>query len=246
MLRTLIMPVLLAALVGCASNGSRDSRASEPWQSLFDGKSLDGWAIACKPTDRNRNFWKVDAGTILCDSIGTKDHDYIWLITRREFDDFELELQVQTFRDSPGNSGVQVRSRYDDEAGWLDGPQIDIHPPAPWRTGFIYDETRETKRWINPSLKNWKIDPSYATPGWTWKHADEGDGWNTIRIVCRGSHITTVVNGVTISNYDGTGVLDDEAHRAHNVGMRGHIALQLHKHDELRIRFRHIRVRTSG
>ena len=245
MRRTLIMPVLLAALIGCASDGSPDSRASQPWQSLFDGKSLAGWAIACKPADRDRNFWTVDGDTILCDSIGSKDHDYIWIITKGEFDDFELEFQVQTYRDSPGNSGVQVRSRYDDEAGWLDGPQIDIHPPAPWRTGFIYDETRETKRWINPSLKNWKIDPSYATPGWTWKHADEGDGWNAIRIVCRGTHITTVVNDVTISDYDGEGVLNDEAHRAHNVGLRGHIALQLHKRDELRIRFRGIRIRTT-
>jgi hypothetical protein len=31
---------------------------------------------------------------------------------------------------------------------WLGGPQVDIHPvpPMTWRTGFIYDETREEKR----------------------------------------------------------------------------------------------------
>jgi hypothetical protein len=39
---------------------------------------------------------------------------------------------------SPGNTAVQFRSRYDASAtapngGWLDGPQVDIHPPAPFR-----------------------------------------------------------------------------------------------------------------
>ena len=170
-------------------------------------------------------------------------------MTEKVFADFELELKFQAFRGIPGNSGVQVRSRYDasrdaPRGGWLDGPQIDLHPPAPWRTGLIYDETRGVQHWIHPKLPGSAI-ASHPTPtGWTFRFADEGDGWNVLRIECRGTRITTELNGVIISDYDGTGVLDDEVHRSRKVGLDGHIALQLHARDELKIRFKDIRVRT--
>ena len=54
----------------------------------------------------------------------------------------------------------------------------------------------------------------------------------------------TVVNGITITDFDGAGILDDEAHRRHGVGLRGHFALQLHMNDELLIQYKDIRVRT--
>ena len=47
----------------------------------------------------------------------------------------------------------------------------------------------------------------------------------------------------TIADFDGAGVLDDDAHRRHDVGRKGHFALQLHRGDELLIQFRDIRVR---
>ncbi len=143
---------------------------------------------------------------------------------------------------STGNSGVQVRSRYDYETSWLNGPQVDIHPAHGWRCGLIYDETRGVQHWIHPELPDWRIDQQYAVQGWSW----DRKGWNTIRIRCRGTTIETEVNGVVISQYDGAGVLDDEFHKKYNVGMRGHIALQLHKGDDLRIAFRNVRLEQPG
>jgi hypothetical protein len=67
---------------------------------------------------------------ILCDSMESTDHDYVWLVTDREYDNFELRPQVRSYADSPGNSGIQVRSRYDDEAQWLDGPQVTASAPT--------------------------------------------------------------------------------------------------------------------
>jgi hypothetical protein len=215
----------------------------EGWIPLFDGKTLNGWQVKAKPADRDQGFWKVRDGAIACDSIGRKKHDYVWLVNDREFGDFELTLQVRGYRDSPGNTGVQVRSRFDEAAEWMNGPQVDIHPPTPWRTGLIYDETWEARRWIFPSLKNWDIDVSQAPKQWKWKYADEGDGWNTLRIVCQGTRIRTEVNGIGIADFDGSGVLDDEAHRRRGVGLTGRIALQLHSNDELRAEFRAIQVR---
>ena len=213
------------------------------WQSLFDGETLTGWHVAAKSQDTDKVFWRVHDGVITADSLGRPEHDYVWLVSDEEFGDFELVLQVRGYRHSPGNSGVQFRSRYDESAGWLDGPQADIHPPTPWRTGLIYDETRETKRWIHPSLEDWKIEPSQGPTDWTWLYADEGDGWNEVRIIARGTKVTTVVNGITITDFDGVGILDDAAHQAHDVGLKGHFALQLHRDDELLIQFKDIRVR---
>jgi hypothetical protein len=215
-------------------------QAQEVWVALFDGRSLAGWQVAAKPEDRDKSFWRVEDGTLTCDSLGRKDHDYVWLIHEKEFGDFELRLKVRGFRGSTGNSGVQVRSRYDRQAFWLDGPQVDVHPPAPWRTGLIYDETRETRRWIFPSLPDWRIDESRAPKGWKWNPG----GWNDLVIVCRGTEITTNVNGIPAAALKGQGILDDDAHRRRNVGLRGHIALQLHTKDELRIHYKDIRLRT--
>jgi hypothetical protein len=214
-------------------------QAQEGWLALFNGRSLDGWQVAAKPEDRDKGFWRVEDGAITCDSRGRKDHDYVWLIHEKEFGDFELRLKVRGLGESTGNSGVQVRSRYDRQALWLDGPQVDVHPPAPWRTGLIYDETRETRRWIFPSLPDWRIDESHAPAGWKWRH----DGWNDLHIVCRGPDITTRVNGIPAAALKGQGILDDEAHRRRNVGLRGHIALQLHAKDELWIQYKEILLR---
>jgi hypothetical protein len=49
---------------------------------------------------------------------------------------------------------------------------------------------------------------------------------------------------VIVADYDGTGRLDDKAHRSHNVGMMGHIGLQIHPGGELLIRFKDIKLRT--
>ena len=137
-------------IAGCASQGVPSDHAG--WTTLFNGKDLIGWTVKCVPADRDKEFWRVEDGVIFADSIGRNKHDYIWLLTDRPYSDFVLRLRFQAYRDSPGNSGVQVRSRYDDQAGWLDGPQIDIHPPKPWRTGMIWDETPDVKRWLYPDV----------------------------------------------------------------------------------------------
>jgi hypothetical protein len=216
------------------------------WISLFDGTTLDGWQIKCLPQDKDKAYWQVINGTIVCNSIDDKDHQYVWLMTDQEFSDFELQLKFKAYKDSPGNSGVQIRSRYDESedapnGGWMDGPQVDIHPPTPFRTGLIYDETREEKRWISPSLKNWEIDTSYAAPEWTFTYAEEG--WNALSIICVGTHIKTILNGDVITDYHGEGVLDNEAHKKHRIDKSGHIALQLHAGDALRIEFKDIKIK---
>ena len=49
--------------------------------------------------------------------------------------------------------------------------------------------------------------------------------------------------GVTVLDYDGSGVLDDELHRKHNVGTKGVIGLQLRSYHELKLRFKDMRIK---
>ena len=207
-----------------------------PWINLFNGRSLDGWVVKCRPEDRDKiGYWKAVNGTITAETPPGSKHNYIWLLTEKEFGDFELRLKVQTYSTTPGNSGVQVRSRYDDAAAYLDdAPQVDINPPGTWRCGFIYDETREARVWLWPDVgKPANAKPEHAPKDMQWFHADNQDAWNDVCIVCQGTKIKTIVNGVTVADYDGKGRLDDEAHRSHNVGMKGHIGLQIHPGKEL-------------
>jgi hypothetical protein len=220
--------------------------AESGWVSLFNGKDLAGWTVRCPPEAQGKNFWQADAGTILCDSLGRPDHPYVWLVSDQEYGDFELKLKFQAYADSPGNSGIQFRSRFDAaDQGGMNGPQVDVHPPVKqqWRTGLIYDETRGEQRWVCPSLPDWKIGAEFGRAGRVFKYAGDGDGWNDLTIIARGTHVKTVVNGVVYAEWDGTGVLDNAAHRARNVGRTGHFALQLHAKDQLRIRFKDVFVR---
>jgi hypothetical protein len=215
------------------------------WTSLFDGKNLDGWVVKCRPQDNDkRGYWKVVDGTITAETPPGSKHHYIWLLTEKEYGDFEFRAKVQTYSTTTGNSGIQVRSRYDDETGYLDGPQVDIHPPGPWRCGFVYDETRGVQIWLWPNVgKPANAKPEHAPKGWRWMHADKEDVWNEVHVVCRGTKIKTIINGVTVADYDGAGRLDDEAHRKHNVGLKGHIGLQIHPGGEMLIRFKDIEIR---
>ena len=233
--------VILTVLAGCASSGNVEENR---WTPLFNGRDLTGWTVQCKPADREREFWRVEDAAMVADSLGQAGHDYVWLVTDREYSDFVLRLRFQAYRASPGNSGVQVRSRYDEGAGWLDGPQIDINPPDPWRTGMIWDETRQVNRWLSPGVpKGQWVDSSMAAPGLVFHYAGEGPGWNELEISAVGTRITVVLNGVRLTDYDGAGILDDEVHRQRNVGMKGHLALQIHRNDRLRIRFKDIVIR---
>jgi hypothetical protein len=216
------------------------------WESLFNGKNLKGWTVKCLPADNAKEFWKVVDGEIECNSLEDGNHDYVWLMHHKEFADFELKLKFRAFKESPGNSGVQIRSRYNPnneaEGGfWLDGPQVDIHPPAPWRTGLIYDETWGEKRWISPSLKDWRIEKSEG-PKKTIFTDKEGE-WNDLVILCSGTRIQTFLNNIPVTDFNGEKVLTNEAHQKANSGLNGHIALQLHKNDKLKIRFKDIFIR---
>lgn len=222
------------------------------WQNLFNEENLNGWTIFCADDDREKEYWYVQNGEIICDTKGRRDHGYIWLQHDATFDDFELRLKFQSLRENKGNTGLMIRSNYDTTAliesengkyGWMDGPQVDFDPNIPWRNGFLYDETREYRRWIDPDLPNWKIsEEEYAPKKFVHFFEDEGPGWNDLTVICKGTNITTIVNNIIVKEFDGDGIINDEFHQKHGVGMNGHIALQLHKGGSNQLRFKDIEI----
>jgi hypothetical protein len=244
--RIVIGTILLSvgAIIGVYHGISRDP----VWYSLFDGETLDGWELKAAPDDQEKGYWQVVEGAIVCNSMGDKNHGAVFLQHKLPIDDFELKLKFQAFRDSPGNSGVQIRSRWDADSteaqgGRMEGPQIDIHPPLPWRTGLIYDETWESRRWISPSMESWKISEEQGPEEWLFNYANDANPWNDLVIRCEGTKIQVTVNRVPISDFDGTGILDSPDHQKRGVGMNGQIALQLHQKDELHLKFKDIFIR---
>lgn len=226
--------------------------SSQEWEALFNGENLEGWTVYTTPEDKGKEYWKAHEGYIEANSIGDGDHNYIWLATEGEFSDFHLKLKFQLFKSSTGNSGVQFRSSFDDSdtasnGGWLNGPQSDIHGPTPMRAGLIYDETEKVRRWIYPSLPDWKItaEQAPAAAHKTELHyiEDDPEAWNEMEIICEGMHVVTVVNGNRVTDFDANGILNDDLHKVRNSGESGFFALQLHAHDELKIRFKDIVVK---
>ncbi|GAA5494848.1 hypothetical protein Rhal01_01012 [Rubritalea halochordaticola] len=211
--------------------------------SLFNGKDLTGWKAEYQKSDQGKDYWSVKDGAITVDTKGDKKHLYVWLVHEKEFADFDLSLKIKELRPAGGNSGIQIRSRYSPhpkgKGMWMNGPQIDIHTPTPYRIGLIYDETFETQHWIHPVKPSWKVNPEDTKHQVAWKK----DGWNTLRIKAVGTKIQTWLNGNLVSDYDGEGVLNDEHHKKHHVGMKGHIALQLHARDDLALQFKDITIK---
>jgi len=229
---------MLATILGSAllvSAPLYSAAAEEGFTPLFDGKTLGGWTVNCLPKDKKEaaTAWTVDRGTILANTIGHPEHFYIMLATKKEYGDFVLRLRIQVERGVRGNSGIQIRSRYNAQTGWMEGPQIDINPPNPELTGKLWNEGPGPHRWLS----------NEPVKGFKFFYADQGDGWNDLEIIAKGLKIRSVLNGVTVVDYDGSGVLDDELHKKGNVGIKGMIGLQIHSNDELKLRFKDLRIK---
>ena len=88
-------------------------RDMDGWESLYNGKNLEGWHIECLPSDREKTFWTSEGIYMECNSMGRPEHNYYWLLSNGEYTDFQLRLEFQVFEKSSGNSGLQFRSRFD-------------------------------------------------------------------------------------------------------------------------------------
>ncbi len=216
--RTTLKATLLLVLSSLGSTALADEQG---WVPLFDGKTLDGWAV------RGGNAkYAVEDGAIVGTTVEGSRNTFL---RKGDYVDFVLELEVQC--DPRLNSGVQVRSHVYQEddpdpkkrqrAGVVYGPQCEIARKETGTAGRFYDEGRRG-RWLA------EIRPEA-------RDAFRDDGWNRYRIVVQGHRYRSWVNGVPASDF--TDPMDE----------RGFIGLQVHGipkgQGPYQVRWRNIRIR---
>ena len=163
-----ILFILILALV-FSTNCSTTSKLNQgEYQSLFNGKNLDGWQ------NHGSEKWYVEKGELVCES-GPKA-EYGYLSTVAHYDDFELLVDFK--QESNGNSGIFFRSTV--EGTKVSGWQVEVAPPKN-HSGGIYESYG----------RGWLIQPEIEKDG-----ALKMGEWNTMKIVAIGPKVTTWLNGV--------------------------------------------------
>ena len=167
----------LAELHAQNPNGYKEK---QPFTSLFNGRTLDGWHI--KPAGN----WRVINGAI----VGTSNKDekqHGLLVSDKSYKDFTVKLK---FRPVAGNSGFYFRCEEVDNEVGVHGFQAEIDPEKDagglYETGgrawVVQPKPEAVKQWLKPGL------------------------WNDMTIMARGGNIVVFINGyktASVSNDPG-------------------------------------------
>ncbi len=193
--------------------------AGDGWESLFNGKDLQGW----KQLNGEAKYF-IQGDMIVGQAVPNTPNSF--LCTEKAYGDFILELDVLV---DPGlNSGIQFRSQSTPEYrdGRVHGYQCEIDPSPRAYSGGIYDEARR---------------------GWLYALGDNPKGraafqigfWNHYRIEAVGTTLRTWINGVNCANVsddvDASGFI---ALQVHGIGNNADL-------EGARVRWRNIHIKTS-
>jgi hypothetical protein len=182
--------------------------SSDDWLDLFNGRDLSGWRenrFAHQPE------WKVKDGIL----IGQGGQGY--LATEREFEDFELTavVRISDSGEARGNSGIYIRCQPHEnrEAEYPPGYEVQCdHFDRNNPTGSIYNLGVPGARAALPAVK-------------------DGE-WFTMRVLARGNHLQTWVNGQPAAD-----CVDPESRFT-----KGYVLLQMHHRTGI-VEFREVRLR---
>jgi hypothetical protein len=191
------LSVILAAATLSAVSLLRAGDADPEWRHWFADGSLQGGRVIS-----GYATYKVENGVLTGTTAEGSPNTFLAL---GPFKDFELEFEVKV--DNPLNSGVQVRSRIAREGdpapegsknpkplpeGRIYGPQCEIAVNG--TAGDFYDEARRATWW---SI----LTDTTAVRTEAAQNAFIKGGWNHYRIVVRGDHYQSFVNGVKTADF---------------------------------------------
>ncbi len=143
------------------------------WQSLFDGKSLNGWEKSAE----NPGSITIDEGAIKCS--GPRAH----LFYDGEFENFEFETAVKT--DKMSNSGIFFHTQYQAEGWPQSGYEVQINNTYPGTED--YHEPRKTGSIYN--VRN------------VYFPMVNDEEWFKVRIKVIENHVEVFVNDVKVNEY---------------------------------------------
>jgi hypothetical protein len=189
------------------------------WRALFNGKDLDGWAVA---DARGKPAFTVEDG-----AIRTQPGNGLLWYAREKIGNATLRV-VYRMSNPQGNSGIFIRipEQPSNEAFAIHHGievQIDDRDDDWHLTGVLYSMTKALSRAFKP-----------------------GGEWNTMDITLSGLRTIVKLNGALVTDYDGVSPVPPRAHDWEpQRGPRpesGYIALQ-HHDDKAVIYFREISVK---
>ncbi len=217
----LLLAVPLATLPAARADDKDEPPAG--YQSLFNGKDLTGWTVnEGGKIDR----WGAEDGTLFT----TGKAGGGWLMTEKEYGDFDLLLEYKVPK--AGNSGVAVHSPLKGDPAYA-GMEIQILD-NPW---YLDEKNYKGLKPVQLTAAIYGVVPPSKD---ATKPAGE---WNKMHITSKGRHLTVQVNGTTVTDAD----LDDyKDHAGQHPGLlreKGHLGLQCHTD---RVEFRHIYVKAPG
>jgi hypothetical protein len=225
MIRSIFASAALAILVGTAaadppsppatSSGDQQADDFDHYSlPLFDTETLAGW--------EGKAYWfRIEGDAIVAGRLDEKIPHNEFLCTTQVYDDFELRLEAKLVGKGQ-NAGVQFRSQRVSGSTEVSGYQADIG--TAWKRpvwGSLYDESRRRKMLAEP-------DAEMVTK------LIKQDGWNKMKVICKGPHIQIFVNGQRTVDYTET---DDSIPRF------GIIGLQIHSGEPTEAWYRNIRIR---
>jgi hypothetical protein len=181
-------------------------------ETLFDGKTLDGW-------EGDLKVWRVVDGAIVGGSMtGNARNEF--LTTKKAYKDFTLTFEYKIVgTEGFVNGGVQIRSkRIEKPANEMSGYQADI---GAGMSGTLYDESRRNKALA-------KADAELI------KRIEKRGEWNKYEVRCEGPRIQLFINGERTVDYTEA----DEKIAA----LDGLIGLQIHGNCKAEISFRDLKV----
>jgi hypothetical protein len=190
----------------------------EPFVSLFDGATLDGWILKGK---RGAGY-QVEDAKIVCPPGGGGN-----LLTEKEYSDFVLRFEFRLFEGS--NNGLGIRAPLEARDIAYDGIELQI-----------IDNTAERYADIRPWQKHGSL--YHVFPAKTGHLKPVGE-WNQQEVTARGTRIKVVLNGTVILDVDTDDVTDPEILAKHPGLKRrsGHIGFLGHNEP---VEFRNIRIRS--
>jgi len=204
-------------------------KENEEWQSLFNGKNLEGWHVFNNPETDGK--WKVSEGALFFDSKADAQGGDI--VTDGDYENFEFMLEWKI--SACGNSGIFWGVQEDGKLDrtWHSAPEMQVldntcHPDAKivtHRAGDLYDMISCSEETVKPAGE-----------------------WNAVKIIANNGKYKFYQNGVNVVSFEmfndkwDAMVADSKfKDRAHFGKYRkGKFALQDHGND---VWFRNIKIR---
>lgn len=240
MSRTLLTG-LVCLVVSIALPSMSLATDDEGFVSIFDGTSLDGWHKNPKPIGHGSGgHWTVEDGAI----VGEQDPPGNGgiLLTDKQYGDVELLIDMKP--DWGVDSGLFVRGN---DQGQCFQMMVDYHEAGnvghlygEGTGGFnnrpfeIFGEYDAAKKLTALTTKpNGFQSQGHSCTGAEWVKAWKINDWNTarVRVVGNPPQITTWINDVKVSEFDGATYQQDGYDRdsiARQLGDEGSIAVQVH------------------